>query len=85
MSDDNAEYNLVLPFLTNDPQFTLGVEVGMLWEQLQAEPSEHEVTIHAANDEQVIVMASRLGYRLTLESLADGWKTARFEKLFTIA
>lgn len=82
MSSD-SEYSLALPFLTNDPVFTRGVEIGLLWAALDGGKNPtHSAMIHADNDEQVIVIASRLGYRLTMENLDHGWKHVLLEKDF---
>lgn len=70
-----------IPFLTNDKKFALGVEFGMLYKQLQLEqPSEFDATIHSENDEQVIVMASNLGYQVTFDRM-ETWTVAHFTRL----
>lgn len=78
--DDKDHFGLVLPFLTENPQFALGFECGMLYEQMHNGHSPIKTSIHALNDEQVIVMAARLGYRLELTPLSEGWAHAVLER-----
>lgn len=80
MPDEPGGYSLVVPFLTNDPKFTLGWECGMLYQQLAARPDELAATVHADNDEQILVMAGRLGYACELAPLAEGWVTVRLTR-----
>jgi hypothetical protein len=34
VTDQNAAYGLVLPFDSDDPEFTRGVQIGMVWERV---------------------------------------------------
>lgn len=56
---------LVVPFLTDDPMFTLGVEFGMLYSEL-VRSGERVVRgyYHRENQEQITLLANRLGWRL---------------------
>lgn len=58
---DDATWGLVLPFLTDDPQFAYGVEVGRLYERMKAEDEINGVFL-TANQEQITLMVNRLGW-----------------------
>lgn len=73
MSDD-AEYGLVLPFDTDEPEFTRGFEAGQLWERLERDGRAAQL-IHAENTEMVMRMAESKGLRFCAEDIGDGWLT----------
>ena len=64
--------NLVLPFDTDDPQFRRGIEIGVLWQQLEYEPSVH-VTIHADCTEMVMRIAEARKLPFCAEPIEDAW------------
>lgn len=61
MSSPDPDYNLVLPFLTNNPAFAHGVEIGRLYEEMKNVDSISGY-YHIANQEQITLMANRLGW-----------------------
>lgn len=73
MSDRSG---LVLPFLTDDPVFCQGVEVGMLFEQMKRF-NEIEGYYLIPNQEQITLMANRLGWEIVemepWEDAPDEW------------
>jgi hypothetical protein len=77
--DHDADYSLALPFDTDDPQFRRGVEIGMLWERVQA--ARHfgatgiSATLHPDCAEMVIRIAESAGLGWTCEMTGDDWMT----------
>lgn len=62
----------VLAFDNQTADYALGVEVGRLWERLQAMPQEPvEQSMHAANTEMCIRIGETLGRPFSAE-LTDG-------------
>jgi hypothetical protein len=69
---------LALAFDTNSSDFTRGVEVGRLWEQLKSdEPVVQEV--HATNAEMLLRMAESTGRPLWAEDVSNTWLIAHFD------
>lgn len=62
---------LLLPFDTDNPEFRRGVEVGLLWEQLEHGPAE--VTVHADCAEMVIRIAEARGLPFSAEPVDGEW------------
>jgi hypothetical protein len=62
---------LLLPFDTDDPLFTRGVEVGRLWELLKTGEEVRE-TVHATNAEMVIRLGEATGRDFETEEPFDG-------------
>lgn len=71
MSDDR--FNLVFQFLTDDPKYILGFELGIIYAKMEAEEDTIRAVIHSVNDEQLNVIAQNMKYDLTIEPLAKGW------------
>jgi hypothetical protein len=65
-------YGLILPFDTDNPEFARGVEVGILWQRLETEPSL-STTIKDTNAEMVMRIAEAKALRFSAEPLAAGW------------
>lgn len=59
MSDHGHE--LLLAFDTDDPEFTRGVEAGVLWMRCQHEEPPVEAIVHATNIEMVMRIADAYG------------------------
>jgi hypothetical protein len=57
-------YGLVCPFLTDDPMFAFGVEFGMLYAQMQSGVSDIRDYFCIQNQEQILLLANRLGWRV---------------------
>ena len=74
------KWNLVVPFLTDDPNFALGCQFGMLYEQLREEhPDEKEIMISRELQEQVLLLLSRMGYRVERQEMIDDhWMAIQF-------
>jgi hypothetical protein len=68
---------LVLPFDSDDPEFTRGFEAGRLWEQLSRDEAV-EMAVHASNIEMVMRMGEAAGRIATGDDLADDWVLVRF-------
>lgn len=67
-----SDYTCVLPFLTDDPQFAAGVEVGMLHERMKRRRRIRGY-YQTVNQEQITLMANRYGWRVVrMEVWADG-------------
>jgi hypothetical protein len=56
-------WGMILPFLTNDPEFAHGVEVGMLHERMKVE-THIKGTFLTVNQEQITLMANRYGWTI---------------------
>lgn len=69
-SDDHGNYGLALPFDSDDPEFTRGVEIGRLWEQFK-QPVAFEQTIHVENAEMVLRILEATHRRGHVDFTAD--------------
>ena len=78
--EGSDEYGLVLPFLTDDPMFAHGVEIGMLYmEMKEGEPING--LYHMANQEQILLMANRAGYKVQgIKDVDEYWFAIHAEK-----
>lgn len=78
-----ARNPLLVPFLTDDPVFAHGVEVGMLfWQMAHGGEGLIEGYFLIDNEEQILVMASRLGWHAEQIERGEwpGWFWCRLEK-----
>jgi hypothetical protein len=57
-------YDLVCPFLTDDPMFAYGVEFGMLYARMQSESGEIKDYFCRQNQERILLLANRLGWKV---------------------
>lgn len=69
---DESDWNLVCPFLDASPKYALGVELGMLYEQLQ-ESNHHRGFYMVDNQEQILLLANRLGWSVDIFEPGDEW------------
>jgi hypothetical protein len=76
----SGNYELVLPFLTDDPKWVHGFECGILYQRMVEEEKPIIATIHAINDEQVRVMCGHLGWLCEIEPMGDGWARLTLER-----
>ena len=76
MSD--GEYVEIVPFLTDTPDFVKGFEVGIVYMAMRHGEAAIGGLYHADNEEQLLLMAHRLGYAVTRERHADGWIKMEF-------
>lgn len=73
-----STYGLSLAFDTDEPEFVRGVELGMVWTQLQT-TDERTFTMHQTNTEHVLRMAEELEMEVRSELLDDTWMLVTFE------
>lgn len=80
--DCPGELSLVTPFLTDNPYFVYGWEACALDARLSAGEEVIAGYYHSANDEQLLLMASKEGYSATLEVLdsAPEWSRMVFTR-----
>lgn len=69
MPEDTLE--ILLPSGPATAEFARGVEVGMLWSQLQAAALPFESIVHADNAEMVLRMAEAIGREVRARELDD--------------
>lgn len=79
-----ASHTLVCPFLDADPKYALGVEFGMLYAQLRDADEPVSGYFTTANQDQILLAASRLGWSVAemkqWEEHPDDWFWLRLEK-----
>lgn len=72
---DSHDMNLVAPFLTDDPQFALGVEFGQWYEKMRPRKGKLAAKVHLlahrANQDRFHVLAARLGYTVKRQRMID--------------
>lgn len=78
--DNEASYRLIVEFLNQEPAFALGFEAGRVYAQMRAGADVIEGSYNAENDEQLLLMARKLGYEVDTEQEAEGWVRIRFYK-----
>lgn len=73
MTDEGMNYGLrpLLPFDTDDPEFTRGFEAGRLWERMKNDATDWDETVHATNGEMVMRMAEVCEREFRAEDLDD--------------
>lgn len=75
----DAEFGLVLPFDTDDPEFVRGWEAAEVWHDLTTLPgwvARYERTIHTSNLEMVLRIVERTEWTLRAEAATDDHGTA---------
>lgn len=79
MSDD---YTLVVPFLTEDPAFAYGVELGMLFERMRRGPDDVIGDCFTLeNQDRILLMAGRIGWHVAeVRPWSEGWFWCRLER-----
>jgi len=78
--ETSNEFVCVLPFLNSDPMFARGVEIGVLWKNL-CELKNLPLCgyYHTENEDQILLMCSRLNIKTTLGDIAEGgWRWIDF-------
>lgn len=75
MSDD---LRLALPFDRDTTDFARGVEVGLVWAQLHADPMPQTFLMHADNSEMALRIAEALGVQVTATYVDDDWSSVTF-------
>lgn len=61
---EDALYDQILPFPTDDPKFALGWEAADLWRAVQEDP-HHEAVIHGENLDLADAIAEKLHLRVS--------------------
>jgi hypothetical protein len=89
MAEDDAEYDLVMPFVVvaskggpyDDDAYVAGYEMGLIAAALAQAPSDRQATIRTANVPQADLLAMQYGYRYTAERSEDvpEWTHVKFE------
>jgi hypothetical protein len=69
----DPRYVEAMPFLSHDPAFAHGFECGIVYQQMRAAESHIVGMFHATNEEQLRLMAHRLGYASTKREEREGW------------
>ncbi len=59
---NSEEFQTVLRFYSDDPNFTLGFECGVLWTGMKMQEPDLSGLFHAKNEEMIVQMANRKGY-----------------------
>jgi len=72
-----TEFGLLLPFDVDDPEFSRGVEVGVIWASLQ-HTDERTFTAHATNAEMLLRSGEALDLPARSVELDDGWLLVTF-------
>lgn len=62
-----------MPLLSDDPAFALGFEAGIVYQQMRAAESHIAGVFHGTNEEQLRLMAHRLGYAVTKRATSGEW------------
>lgn len=78
--DCDGSLSLVLPFLDGSSSFVNGWEACSLWVKMEAGQPTISGYFHSSNDEMLLLMASRKGYRATVQRYADApeWSLMEF-------
>jgi hypothetical protein len=64
-------WSIVLPFDTDDPEFTRGFEAGRLWERIKSDRTNWSQIVHASNTEMVMRMCELESRSFRSEDIAD--------------
>lgn len=64
---------LLMPFLTDSPEFTQGFECGMIWEKIKAGECFDYHPIHTANADQMNLIGEALGAVVEVTPGDDTW------------
>jgi len=68
-----ATYDLVCPFLTEDPVYALGVELGLLCAKMRGRCRRIRDYFSRQNQEQILLLANRLGWTVKRISAHDDY------------
>lgn len=70
---DQARFDIILAFDTDDPEFARGFEAGRLWERVKADRADWDETVHATNAEMVMRMCEAQQREFRAEDLDQDW------------
>lgn len=68
-----AESRLLLPFVTDDPVFTLGFECGQIWELLSNGKKIEHKPCHIENKKQIKMICEALNCKYSIKNMGYGW------------
>jgi hypothetical protein len=75
-----SEFKCIIPFPNQDPAFSHGMEVGMIWEQLNHNAYERRA-VRVENEEVLRAVVAHFGKAAKFEeSGTDGWLWMDVEK-----
>jgi hypothetical protein len=76
------DFGLIGPFLTDNHEFKLGAEFGMMYMRLlHKKQNKHRDLVHAENEDKVRLMAQRIGWEVTNVGVVDKtWKRLTFRR-----
>jgi hypothetical protein len=83
MAEENGVvgYRQVIAFLDQSSAFARGFEAGRLYSQMRAGQERIEGHYHVANEEQLINIAQKCGYAMTVrDPVENGWVWMEFER-----
>lgn len=66
---------MLMPFVTDDPVFTLGFECGQIFTRIQEGEVLTTYTFHEKNIKQVELIMETFGTSFTIEVIGEGWAT----------
>lgn len=66
---DQIEYKLVLPFIIEGLEFTLGFEAGLQYGRMQEGRESYDQTVHIENQRQISIAAKAAGWSVRFEPL----------------
>ena len=69
----DKDFELELPFFTDDPQFALGVEVGMFYMRIKHFEIMHAYALHTENVAQIELMCIQAKAVYKFENIGEGW------------
>ncbi len=72
-----SAHGLLMPFDSDDPEFTRGFECGHVWTKIR-ETDEREFVVHWTNGEMMLRVAESLGLEVEAEELDDAWCAVSF-------
>ena len=91
MSEEDAEYDLVMPFVVvaskggpyDDDAYVAGWEMGGLDEALRCKPSSHDAMVRTGNAVQADLVAMKHGYVCTSEEYREApeWTIVSFRPI----
>lgn len=77
-SDDEESFGLMLPFDTDDAQFRRGIEIGIMWAELQAPGGQREFQIHADCAEMAIRLGESRRMPFKADPVNEDWMVIRY-------
>lgn len=73
------DYQLILRFDTDDPEFVRGFEAGRVWQKLSESDEYFILILHCNNTEMILRMAEAEERTVRCELLDDTWMKVIFE------